>query len=252
MSKSVFFFDIDNTLLFKNVIPDSTINCLKELKEKGHYIFICTGRPEHLILGVLKLFDFDGYIVSNGGSCFVNNERQFTYHLDTNKVEEVLKEVIKNNDSYSLLTKEGFFTSNQESEIFLNYLGKFPMINKCDDNYYKKEQLRSFVIHPQDINIYKNKFNNEEFLEVNKYGYELMSKEYSKGTACKYIIDKLNVDNSFGFGDEVNDISMFKAVNTSVAMGNACSELKNIATHITKNVDDNGIEYALKNILKVI
>ncbi|MFI3329637.1 MAG: Cof-type HAD-IIB family hydrolase [bacterium] len=252
MSKSVFFFDIDNTLLYKNEIPKSTLESLNLLKEKGHYIYICTGRPEILIKGILKLFDFDGCIVSNGGACYINTTQQFELYLDNNKVEEVIKEVLRNSDTYSLLTTTNIVTYDPTNEMFINYLGNFPMMEKCDRNYHLEKNIKSFVIHPKDLSIYTNKFNEEEFLEVNKYGYELLSKEYSKGTACKYIIEKLNVDSSYGFGDEVNDLSMFSSVDISVAMGNACDELKSIATYQTKNVWEDGIQYALKNILKVI
>lgn len=41
------------------------------------------------------------------------------------------------------------------------------------------------------------------------------------------------------FGDDTNDMVMFDPQWTSVAMGNACQELKNIATFVTDtNVDD--------------
>ena len=49
------------------------------------------------------------------------------------------------------------------------------------------------------------------------------------------------------FGDEKNDLSMFNDEWTSIAMGNATKELKEKADFITKNCDDNGIEYALRH-----
>jgi len=49
------------------------------------------------------------------------------------------------------------------------------------------------------------------------------------------------------FGDESNDLKMFLDEWTSIAMGNATKELKEKADFITKNCDDNGIEYALRH-----
>ena len=45
------FFDIDGTLISFNthLIPDSTINAIKELRQQGIKIFIATGRPLSLI-----------------------------------------------------------------------------------------------------------------------------------------------------------------------------------------------------------
>lgn len=251
MNKSIFFFDIDNTLLFNEVIPVSAINSLIKLRELGHYVYICTGRPEFLVKPILKQIEVDGYIVSNGRACYINNKLEYDLTIDNDIVNEIIKEVLNNKESYSYLSDKGLFTYDQSCNIFKNYLGKFPMIPECKDNQLTCD-IKSFVIHPKDINYYKNKFNNEQFLAVNEYGYEYLAKTFSKGTACKYLIDKLKVKESYGFGDEINDLSMFENVSVSIAMGNAVEELKSVASHVTKNVDEDGIEYALKNILKVI
>ena len=48
------------------------------------------------------------------------------------------------------------------------------------------------------------------------------------------------------FGDEKNDLSMFIDEWTSIAMGNAIDELKEKATYITSDADDDGIYNACK------
>ena len=49
------------------------------------------------------------------------------------------------------------------------------------------------------------------------------------------------------FGDQKNDLKMFRDEWTSIAMGNAIDELKEKADFVTKNADDDGIEYACKH-----
>ncbi len=49
------------------------------------------------------------------------------------------------------------------------------------------------------------------------------------------------------FGDGENDLSMFSAVGTSVAMGNAQDTVKAAATYVTTAVDDDGIYNAAKH-----
>ena len=49
------------------------------------------------------------------------------------------------------------------------------------------------------------------------------------------------------FGDEKNDLSMFTDEWTSIAMGNAIDEVKEVATYITKSNQEDGIEYACKH-----
>ena len=53
MSKLV-FFDIDGTLLDSEMqVPESTMQALHRLKENGHKIAICSGRPYSIIYPVL-------------------------------------------------------------------------------------------------------------------------------------------------------------------------------------------------------
>ena len=46
------------------------------------------------------------------------------------------------------------------------------------------------------------------------------------------------------FGDDFNDMVMFDPQWTSIAMGNACQELKDKADFVTKANTDDGIYYA--------
>ena len=61
-------------------------------------------------------------------------------------------------------------------------------------------------------------------------------------------LERLGIDASeaIAFGDGENDLSMFSAVGTSVAMGNAQDTVKAAATYVTTAVDDDGIYNAAK------
>ena len=65
MSK-VLFFDIDGTLYdFSGYMPASTIEALKQARENGHKLIICSGRVRYQIYP--ELFSmFDGLIGATG------------------------------------------------------------------------------------------------------------------------------------------------------------------------------------------
>ena len=73
------FFDIDGTLIphGKEEMPQSTVNALWKMKEKGIKLFIATGRPPNSIAFARKLFPFDGFLSANGQYCF--NEETVIY-----------------------------------------------------------------------------------------------------------------------------------------------------------------------------
>ena len=55
--------------------------------------------------------------------------------------------------------------------------------------------------------------------------------------------EKLGIEkeNTYAFGDGVNDVEMIQLVGHGVAMGNAVEELKEVADEVTLSVDDHGI-----------
>ena len=61
---------------------------------------------------------------------------------------------------------------------------------------------------------------------------------YTKGTACEYLYQKLNIpkENTYAFGDGENDTEMLHLVGTSIAMGNADDEVKKHASTVTLTV----------------
>jgi len=48
-------------------------------------------------------------------------------------------------------------------------------------------------------------------------------------------------------GDSSNDLPMLHYVNYSIAMGNSSEEIREMVSFVTKDVDHDGIAYALKH-----
>ena len=66
--KKIVFFDIDGTLYeFEKGIPDSAVEGLKRLKENGHIIILCTGRPVSSLFPEILCLPHDG-IISGAGT----------------------------------------------------------------------------------------------------------------------------------------------------------------------------------------
>ena len=56
-----------------------------------------------------------------------------------------------------------------------------------------------------------------------------------------------NMENTYGFGDSLNDLEMIKECAHGVVMGNGQQELKQCANYITDDVDKDGIAKALRH-----
>ena len=80
-------------------------------------------------------------------------------------------------------------------------------------------------------------------------GADLIPATGGKAAGIAKVLQHYGIDKSetMAFGDGQNDVDMFRAVGTAVAMGNACREAKEAAHHITDSVDEDGIYNALKH-----
>ncbi|MDO4755902.1 MAG: Cof-type HAD-IIB family hydrolase [Parabacteroides sp.] len=258
MIKAV-FFDIDGTLVsFKtHVIPQSTLDALAALREKGIKVFIATGRH---FRSINNLGDqvFDGYVTLNGGRVLVGTD-----HV-------IYKQRIPDEDIQALFRyweEEGMFPCSFvfEDELLMNYR---------DDAADEIFQLLNFPVPPiRPIEEMKGRevfqliafFTDEQEQQIMKELPHCDSTRWSSlftdvvpaGISKRVGIDKMlehfhiGLDECMAFGDGGNDIQMLSHVGLGVAMGNAADDVKDVADYVTDSVDDDGIYKALKHF-KVI
>ena len=94
--------------------------------------------------------------------------------------------------------------------------------------------------------------NNAGFWREN-CSFDINDKSVSKGKSIEWLCDylKIDKDDSIGFGDGVNDVSLFDAVGKSIVMENASDNVKNQADDTTLSCYENGVfKYIENNILK--
>ena len=82
---------------------------------------------------------------------------------------------------------------------------------------------------------------------------DVYRKGFTKGTACDYLYKKLGIEkeNSYAFGDGINDKEMLELVGNGIAMGNGLEEIKKIADDVTDTVDNDGIAKAFKKYFNI-
>ena len=78
--------------------------------------------------------------------------------------------------------------------------------------------------------------------------FEVVPKGFTKATGIRFILDRLGIPlkNAFAIGDSPNDLPMLEAVPNSIAMGGS-ERIYPYVSFITKPLEENGIEYALKH-----
>ena len=74
--------------------------------------------------------------------------------------------------------------------------------------------------------------------------------EASKASGVSHLVNHLGLkpENVLVFGDGLNDLELFDYAGISIAMGKSAPELQEKADYITKNLEEDGIFYALEEL----
>lgn len=258
MCKAV-FFDIDGTLWdMHNQIPDSAVKGIHKLQKAGNLAFLCSGRTRAFIRE-RNLLDigFDGIVAGCGTQIEDKAGKiQFYKELEPRQVEESLQIL----DKYHLpVVLEGKRYLYVDEKLF------------AEDPYGKKlkkelgENLRSIEAEMGKWEISKMSCTIAENSELEKAiqdmdswydalihendAVEFIPKGFSKASGIKKVCELygINIEDTFAFGDSINDVEMLKYVNCGIAMGNSTAPALEVADYVTDSLHENGIYHALEH-----
>ena len=259
MKKKAIFFDIDGTLLTEDtqIIPESTLKSLKKAKNNGHLLFINTGRTYCSIPNKISSLEFDGYICGCGTQIYYNDDIIFEKDIKKNKCHELVSILRKYNINGIFEGKEAIYFDNKQplTEKIMEAKKMFSVQGIDVSKSWDDDDLdfSKFVVWLNE------KSNKKGFFEYIKDGFdcidrgnnffEIIPSGYSKATGIEFIQNHLNIslEDCLAIGDSSNDLPMLNYVNNSIVMGNGNSALFEQATFVTKHIEDDGIEYALKH-----
>ncbi len=72
---------------------------------------------------------------------------------------------------------------------------------------------------------------------------ELVNRKFDKGLGVRLIAEHFGVgiEDTYGFGDSMNDLEMIQTVGKSVCMENGAEALKKVSDMVCPSVDDDGL-----------
>ncbi|MDS0524601.1 Cof-type HAD-IIB family hydrolase [Clostridium sp. SHJSY1] len=260
MKPKIIFFDIDGTILTEKtlVIPESTKRAIRKAQENGHLAFINTGRPIVSIDTFIKDIKFDGYICGCGTYIEYADKVLFSKQLGNKLSKDVVND-LKECKIDAILEGENGLYYDEDSNINSKELMRIKK-RHIEEHLYNGETWNSPEINFDKLTIWTRddsnfeEFNKKysdvfEFIHRGKDFYELVPLGFSKSSGIEYIIKYLNLpfENTYAIGDSTNDLSMLKYVKNSIAMGNSNPILFDFVSFVTKDIGDDGIEYALKH-----
>lgn len=261
------FFDIDGTLLsFKtHRVSEGTVRAFDTLHRHGVRTFISTGRPQVLIPPMPV--SFEGHITMNGGLVFVGDPK------GANEIQATPEETLLSNPIPAADLGAWLDFAKQHNICTMIFTADGMMLAQPNEAGLKLRDQLEFTMPPVvDIETMRQQ---EAFQIIALMPAELDSKVASLLPHCRLprwhpaFTDIVTYDNSkahgmevicrhFGirqeetlaFGDGANDIEMLQWAGIGVAMGNAEQIVKDHADLVTADVDHEGIEQAVNQIMQ--
>lgn len=244
--------DLDGTLLNdKKNVSTYTINTLKILSSMGIPIVLTSGRMMEAIDKFQKMIGIRCYRSSMNGSYILGKYNEIIHNkiinsIDVKRIISYLgrKEVFFNISSTDTLycRKDNVCRDNRNYGVNTKYLSCEQMLddeilaNRIiieEDNIEKLNKITVYLLEHFEIEISKSEKNN---IEVTKRG---VNKGSGLNEICKHL--SISPESTLAFGDNENDISLFKCAGTSVAMENAVENLKQLANYITCSNNQDGV-----------
>lgn len=247
------FFDIDGTLLSHrtNSVPASAVRALDALREKGILTFIATGRHISMLqkMPPLEGLSFDGIISLNGQYCC--NDRGLIYHcpIAPNSIAALL-DYLKENPHPCILVEEDRMYINFHNTLVeavqAAIHSEMPELGDLDRGY--THPIYQAILYMSDEDLAKlPALPGIRLTRWNLGGADVIPEKGGKAAGITRVLEHYGIDktDTMAFGDGENDVDMFSAVGTAVAMGNACDEAKAAAAYVTDAADEDGIWNAL-------
>ena len=256
MNKKIVFFDIDGTIyLYGKGVPQDTIEAIKQLKENGNLAILCTGRTKSMIFPEIENIGFDGIIAGGGTYVEFGGKEISRYVMDKELTIDII-ETMRNNNIMAI--PEGIEHMYFDKELMPeSYYPIFELYkSQVGENVIEIQNVNDVVVSKvsgvanTDNGVFslKEKFGDRfTFVEhLNKY-IEMIPNGYSKAVGISELIKYLKMpwENTYAFGDSMNDYEMLKYVKYGVAMGNADDGFKSQMNYVTEDYDKGGIKNAL-------
>lgn len=248
--------DLDGTL-FKNdkTISAENIEAIEYFKREGGYFTFITGRMPYFVDDIAQLVKPNAPIgCVNGGGLYDYKSKKYLW---TSVMPDSVLEMIKCIDEK--FSDVGIQVCTFEKSYFSKdnvSMQRFREVTHAENHicHYTeiKEPIAKIIFGSEsDEEIRKIEkelksqpsANEFDFIRSEKTLFEILPKGIGKGTSIINLCHHLNIDikKTIAIGDYNNDVSMFKAAGTGIAVSNACDEALAEADYITVSNEEHAI-----------
>lgn len=274
--------DLDGTIIDRNnFIANENFKAIDKLNSKNIDFVVCTGKSYSVSKSICNDFKAKYGIFGNGAQIIdlQTGEELNRKILRPKQISYCIKLAKRNNLHIHFYTEDAIVTENLKYMDLRNYILKD--INKTELKFFIVPDIEKYIAenNPDIFSLIISSDDSLESLEkeINKhltvstsliskkgiYKDNIINKEYeylniapnniNKNQALSFLSNYLQIPQAdmLAIGDNVNDLEMVKHSGIGIAVGDAYTELKNVAQYVTqKNVTDGAFAEAINKFIK--
>ncbi|WP_298705459.1 HAD family hydrolase [uncultured Veillonella sp.] len=254
MEKKFFFFDIDNTLAVwpDGIIPESALDTLRRLEQKGHQVALATGRLQVDASRFAEMAGLTDFVADGGRSGTIENEIRFMEGMDREACVDYIAHLEEKQIYWAITDTNEFVRVTPYKEVIDWHPGWDVMKNIYNPNFdYRQVEhfYKIFAFMTPEEEKAKDVIHMSS--DLIRYGENcILFEPMVKGEGIRRMLPYYEMDPSqvVVFGDGYNDLSMFSPDWFKVAMGNGRDELKAKADYVADDCKHDGIYKACKDL----
>jgi HAD superfamily hydrolase (TIGR01484 family) len=261
-------FDVDGTLLNScGRMTQRTFDALRACHERGVALYVATARPKRLTLRPEEVPGDVSFLTNKGA--FYNGAEALDSELGFERHWMMPAELVRELTAFLADAAPGVDVALQHRELWHSF--RLPLRDEehAEWGFADHELLPFEVARHHDCSKIVAWHGSREladlhssvverfggrvraFLTDSRLWLMLVASEATKENAVGELLALRNIPPAevVVFGDDTPDLGLFQAFPRSVAMGNASNVLKDVAAHVTKSNDEDGVAFALEQML---
>ena len=240
-----FFIDVDNTLTYDGKVPERNIKAIKTARDRGHLVFLNTGRGFFFIPGfVIEQTPLDGIVAGSGMYVSYKDEVLLSEELPEKELREVMDFLISKGRKFYLEGETSVMSYGQHFDLegFHEFYSAEDLYTRFPGRKHEK------VCIPGETTEEEGKFYRARFATVTHPHYsECGKKGHDKGTGIELVLDRVGREYiPVAIGDSMNDVDSFNHARIKVAVGNASDEVKKMCDMTVSSDKDGGVGEAIE------
>jgi len=255
-TRNIIFVDIDGTIIDAtrglNEPTEKTKYAFRELR-KNNLVFIASGRSKSMMPKWMDELNPNGYVLCNGSVVMYEDKIIYEEAIDKEKVKHLVEYCKERHAACFLEDLDAIYVEDLNDPIFKKFLSTW----RLDTSIFKEAKDKSFNTYiimtahgnEEECSDLKEKFENDFDIRRHKgfTSFDLNAFGINKGNGIKKTIHELNLDinNSYAFGDGINDVEMLKTVKHGILMKNCQKGLENLDFERCDDVLNDGLYYEL-------